>query len=170
MTGRTSAAPLSSFLCTFILKNSSLDFPTFVCIHLISLLFPLKYISNDTSTALSLDKTTELQIFFFAFSGDKGDFFFMLCQFFELIEFHLASDKLGNFLFLKTAKFPPSSFAQSENCDPEGNKRRNRHAACLNFLIYEFCFPSSAVNRTSCDSVLTLSCICGVTLLSVKIF
>lgn len=34
-----------------------------------------------------------------------------------------------------------------------------------------FFFLSSAVNRTSCDSVLILSCICGVTfLLSVKIF
>lgn len=60
---------------------------------------------------------------------------------------------------------------------PEGKKeiltKINKNWSMFSLFLgsYFFFFLSSAVNRTSCDSVLILSCICGVTfLLSVKIF
>lgn len=114
------------------------------------------------------NKPTELQTEFLLslISGEEEEeecsFCFLRSAIFPKL-FVVFFFKPTNFYFfnLKTAKkFPP--FAQSAM---KGRRRRRRRRSMFYFLI-----SRRAVNRTSCDSVLILSCICGVTLLSVKIF
>lgn len=94
------------------------------------------------------------------------------CVFRQVSSFTQTSKLL--FYFTKTAKIPALPLSLSHwSCDPEEEEEEEADTEhVLNFLFNYILFllQSSAVNRTSCDSVLILSCICGVTLLSVKIF
>lgn len=167
----------------FILKNRR---PSNWVTERVSCLFSLKtrtdqHFTRHQSTALSLDETNpqNCRRCFSLISGNKKnvDLFWRLAIFSKLLIVFSKSFKASrkrqtfSFLIYKLPNSPPSllrSVSQSLKLRSEGKKKKPTRSMFLSFWFYFF--PSSAVNRTSCDSVLILSCICGVTLLSVKIF